>query len=896
MNNEDDNVSIGGDFIMQSIKNHTGKLTAGTLDIKGNFAQKHTSTSQNFAASWPHKVILSGGMGQKVEFDDPGSSQFAILTVKNANIHFASDIKVASNIVASPALPEIKLNNTNWKLTGNVLVKDNLTISGTSNISLNGKVLHVTGNLNQLGGAISIDNGTLIVDGNYNITGASYFVMNNKDDNVSIGGDFIMQSIESHTGKLTAGTLDIKGNFAQKHTSTSQNFAASWAHKVILSGGMDQKVEFDDPGSSQFAILVISNQNINFATKVNAQIFLVSNCINTSTANIDNVTATNKAYFCNNSIFLTDNKTIDGDFAFVGTTLDLNGYKLTIKGNFIHKKGVLKFNSGSLIVEGNYDFIESSYISMASDKDYLEIKGNFKVNSSSPVTIDNGTIALKGDLDITSIFKLSGDNMLKFGGDSSVNISIAKNLLQPIDSPSLRFANVLIVNSDISCNVEKIKTDKLTDAACNLSEDGLDYLKYFKTIKRIINCNAKTMTFNDNLTVPASLVFDNNSDIDLSGNTLNVFGNFYLTNSTFHLNGGNLKIGFIDYNNVTVSALDNNFIDFIQDNSTLYVDGGNIAVNGDYTVKGSSILQMTNAQDNVSIKGNFIMKSSISHENYLSNGKIYVGGDITQKNGDEKNLHTSGNNKVFIFGDSQQIISFESPDTYFETLVLKNTDIKIASADNSSLKVHNLQVANEETLKLVNIEYDNATFIGGMPLNKFELSLNQGWNLVSDPIKSQILEMGEKFSESIKIIWKWHSGKWLVWVPDNNILATIIDTYNVDNLSVINPGEGYWINADKSVTILFYGDEYTFDNITDNMSADFSGWCLLGAGKDITVSELKSFTENIGANLETAWKWESNKWKVWSPNEALKKILEKYLDSFNSINRGEGFWVYVNTQ
>ena len=51
---------------------------------------------------------------------------------------------------------------------------------------------------------------------------------------------------------------------------------------------------------------------------------------------------------------LQSDNVISSDVILIGDTLDLDGYTLTINGNFFHKAGVVNVNGGKLIVNGNY--------------------------------------------------------------------------------------------------------------------------------------------------------------------------------------------------------------------------------------------------------------------------------------------------------------------------------------------------------------------------------------------------------------------------------------------------------------------------------------------------------------------------------------------------------------
>jgi len=76
-----------------------------------------------------------------------------------------------------------------------------------------------------------------------------------------------------------------------------------------------------------------------------------------------------------------------------------------------------------------------------------------------------------------------------------------------------------------------------------------------------------------------------------------------------------------------------------------------------------------------------------------------------------------------------------------------------------------------------------------------------------------------------------------------------------------------------------------------------SGWHLLGAVSSIDIQALdKAF----GDKLLTVWAWDDEKdmWKVYSPDETVKKVIENYItlgvfENLTEISKGEGFWVRV---
>lgn len=74
--------------------------------------------------------------------------------------------------------------------------------------------------------------------------------MQNAEDYILVNGNMLVASYYDNI-KLTAGTLEIKGDFTQKyyHSSYQNNFYCSSSHKVILSGEKLQTVSFNSTQS-----------------------------------------------------------------------------------------------------------------------------------------------------------------------------------------------------------------------------------------------------------------------------------------------------------------------------------------------------------------------------------------------------------------------------------------------------------------------------------------------------------------------------------------------------------------------------------------------------------------------------------------------------------------------
>lgn len=164
------------------------------------------------------------------------------------------------------------MTSTNGRLAGGKLYTDiNITGDVTkrgNEFNLNGHTLNIEGNLYQELGTITPSTGKLLVSGDYMIVsdhdsavfGTSDGILNmvNNGDYVLVGGSFVTKSTKDHTKNLTAGTMEIKGDFTQLGGGTAKAFPASGTHEVILSGDNTQKVTFESYPDSHFNILKLT--------------------------------------------------------------------------------------------------------------------------------------------------------------------------------------------------------------------------------------------------------------------------------------------------------------------------------------------------------------------------------------------------------------------------------------------------------------------------------------------------------------------------------------------------------------------------------------------------------------------------------------------------------------
>ncbi|MDP4147713.1 MAG: hypothetical protein Q8936_25145, partial [Bacillota bacterium] len=333
MTNDGDYISVGRNFLIKTYSNGSSYITAGVLEVKGDFIERggyngcYSTAYNNFTPGGTNKVILSGSGVQTVSFDVPDKSYFNILQINNPNGNVVFNTGVIVNkLVGGVINSSLKLINLLTPLSDDLTINGDLnilggtfdiggrkvTVVGSLNISngiisLSGGNLNVTGNANvyketisllggsltvggnmsvsnsnavlsngnitaagnvtfsggtidlsggkfiiggtlaQSAGTLYVDGGSLIITGDYNIVDGIYgsygiLKMINDKDYICVGGNFLTKSYCSTAGNLSAGVLEIKGNFTQKLYGYGDNFAASGTHKVVLSGSGVQTV------------------------------------------------------------------------------------------------------------------------------------------------------------------------------------------------------------------------------------------------------------------------------------------------------------------------------------------------------------------------------------------------------------------------------------------------------------------------------------------------------------------------------------------------------------------------------------------------------------------------------------------------------------------------------
>lgn len=262
-------IDVSGDFTVSG--GNDGNQTAGTYRIAGDISGSH-SVGKDV------KFVLCGKEDQSIvnENYDTRSDycRFGILSIENASgrkIHFEGNLDAVTISADSDTISMVSDGTVCGKLVGCKLLCD-LEIKGdvllrAKNIDLNGHTVNVKGNVYQNEANLVLNSGKLLVSGDYIIANeydsavhkpcSGILSMLNDKDYLQVGGDFETITKVDHSKYLTAGTLELKGDFTQSGEGTEYAFPASGTHKAILSGDQKQNITFESYDSSHFNNIIL---------------------------------------------------------------------------------------------------------------------------------------------------------------------------------------------------------------------------------------------------------------------------------------------------------------------------------------------------------------------------------------------------------------------------------------------------------------------------------------------------------------------------------------------------------------------------------------------------------------------------------------------------------------
>ncbi|MDE7270501.1 MAG: PKD domain-containing protein [Acetatifactor sp.] len=660
MTHAEDYIHVHGDVIYNPYYPGPYYLSAGTFEIGGNL-----TSEQGIQAYNTHRFLFSGTEKQTISI----ASNEYFATVELAN---ESDEGVYSETTF--AKQELITNGCRitygdlqgeygWTLTEDSVYEGDLVLIEDT-LNLNGHSLTVTGDLIQLSGTVFVNGGSLIVEGDYRIqfreggadgkeytygTSSGYLKMTTDADRVCVRGSYISDSSAAGTDYLTAGTLEIQGDFIVNSTASQKSFIATDSHTVLLSGTTKQAVRFGASGESlarlnHLEITNTSEDGVVFdstETKTGDKVFhqnatYVSGKVNDHHNHVTGLigigTNTSFAYnYFGGGISISQiakwekEVHIKGDMELIGAGNLMIWGSITVDGDFL-QNACLSMHQGSLEVYGDYDLLYNKWYSrldMTYAEDSIHVHGNVTYNPyyGGIGYLTAGTLEIGGNLTSNSGLCASGTHRFVFSGDGLQTINIAENEYFAI--VELWNHSAEGIYSEVMFNSQKVITN-----GCRITYGDFTG-EYGWTLE-------EDMVYEGDLVLIADT-------LDLNGHSLIVTG------------------------------------DMIQLSGAVYINGGSLTVEGDYRVqsrqntasdnaeepyaygKSAGYLQMINPADRVSVRGSYISSSSANGIDYLSAGIMEVGGDfIVNSTYSTKSFYATGEHILRLNGDTRQKVQFES--------------------------------------------------------------------------------------------------------------------------------------------------------------------------------------------------------------------------------------------
>ena len=243
MNNPSDYLLVNGSLYYYP-KTSASVFSEGTVEIKGDFTQYGSNPYKGTANN---TVKFTGGSKQTITED--ATSVFANFVNENAEeLLMKSSVNVTGSftdsteningsgtvIVSNPSVISNGICSGNLQVTGGSNLQQDLSVEGNltvdSTMHANGK--NISAKNLVLNAALYVDKSQITVSNNITVERYGYLIMINDDDYVLANGNFTFNSYYNHSTYLTAGVLELRGDFTQNN---SQNFIASGSHTTIFS-------------------------------------------------------------------------------------------------------------------------------------------------------------------------------------------------------------------------------------------------------------------------------------------------------------------------------------------------------------------------------------------------------------------------------------------------------------------------------------------------------------------------------------------------------------------------------------------------------------------------------------------------------------------------------------
>lgn len=168
-------------------------------------------------------------------------------------------------------------------------------------------------------------------------------------------------------------------------------------------------------------------------------------------------------------------------------------------------------------------------------------------------------------------------------------------------------------------------------------------------------------------------------------------------------------------------------------------------------------------------------------------------------------------------------------------------------------------------------------------VTEYNISLNEGWNLISIPLKQEDTTIETVLGSNIGKVdsvyaYDAQNSGWKIWVNEESVPNTLTD---------LDIGIGYWIKTNQTFTLNIIGYEESVPTILPEFNA-YTGWNLVGyygTRNEVINTALRNINEKYSA--------------VWS---IFNNGLQSYSGTFRGMDFDEqlklthAYWVYMSEE
>lgn len=527
VNGSGSNLSLGSGSFTHNFGNIT--LTIGTL-LGGN---SYTNISNN--------VTRSTGVftPETSTIDYNGSTQSTVVSTYYDLVLSGSGTKTissSSGTITNNFTLKGSCTYTSsvaWSIGGNV------SILGTSSLSLAAATIAITGNL-------TVGDGQL-----------AFLIISNTAGSKTISGDFIISIGAAYTNTVDEG-MTIGGNFDIQGSATFGNGIYSFT-------GTSKSI-------SSASAITIPNVTISGTYTNNTNLTISSALSGSGTlTNASNATLNFTTNSITNTVIIATatNNTVSYSMSGAQNIYNIDYYHLNLAGS-----GIKSFSANTNIISGNLTLSGTASTSFV---DAVQINGNLTVNSGSTLTCGAFIHTVNGNISILSggIVDWTGSSLILSGAKQSYTDAnttpYALNNLQ-LHGNGLKTINVKSITGEVGI----AENDSLL-----LTATTFTILGYFNIGRGYFKIENATdiKYFTGDVTIKASGYFDNSShaNTEYAGNLTNN-GNFIAGAGTYTFTGAGKTIegsSNISLINITINGT-------IKNNASIAI-GGTLAGSGKLT-------------------------------------------------------------------------------------------------------------------------------------------------------------------------------------------------------------------------------------------------------------------------------------------------------------------------